>query len=701
MNTVTLLLGVYQSLLLGSLMKYFGIVAGLSQAAPFIVGIALAGFALGARSKEKTRPGWTGVRFVISSVILAFMLITRIYFLNLFRIVLLGDSPLFKMIFMGLTIWSACYLFSYVGYRYSLILEKAERPLMNYALLAAGFAIGTLIYGILSSVSNPDMALAATMVLGMLLADSRTVNIAGTIILVAVIVFSVPIRAHQFRHNAFTWGITEFERQASYWSPYYKVDVITYNDDKYLMGLYNYTGMIIGFRDGVDTGEAGRHIRELHYATIPPAAESALVIGSGGGTQHPVLDVSTLSTLTAVEIDPAIVRFMKEDFSAYNKGFYNDPRVTPVIAEGRTFLEKTDETFDFIEYESLDTRLYTSAMSVVPVEYRLYTAEGLAEAVDHLTTDGLMRITMGTDEDENVVTPLVSGLPEDVYSAVYRLTLDMKQLAGLGGGLVEQNDTLSGWTQKMPQTAIFVSKNKYVIDRINRWYESLGPGAADWIERIEIEPEPDRALADDRPFIGGPGETKTIVLFVILGIIFIIPGLISSRRQKDVYMHSIFYLIGAGYIALEVLLLSRGIRGALNPALTALILASIFVAGNAAACAVAGLIRPGKVSISLVTVLLVVMVLLSGPLTSTPQLSMLSSLAAGFLGGLYWPSALALVRRQERRLALSSDAFGILPGILLFHGTLFISGFKAADIAVAVVLVLVALLFISREDIPH
>lgn len=684
-----ILLGAYQSLLLGGLMKYYGVLAGLSQAAPFIIGLAFVGFALGARAGKKKRLVGLQWRFVLSASALGFLFFSRLYFPNLFRAMFLGENLTIRLLLLVVSVWLSCFLFSFVGYAYSIVLRSASRPALNYAALAAGFAIGTAGFGILVSLAGPDATFVTALLLGLLLIENSRARTAGGVALIVAIVAAGPVRAAQFNSIAFTWGVRDYKRVANVWSPYYKIDIITFNQDSILCGLYNYVGMILSFKRIEDVEEAARYYEAFYEATMPPGAQSALILGSGGGVKHPALFPPHMKKVVAVEIDPTIVKLMRGKFASFNRGFYSDPRVRPVVAEGRAFLGRNRDRFDFIDYESLDTRLYATSMNIVPIENTLYTREGLRQAVEHLSDDGLLRITIGTDEDEQVVRPIVSGLPAGVYYDVYRIKIDMAQLvAGIGEGVDGGGDAaLNGWTSSMPQTAIIVAKKTGRIEHVRAWYESLGPEAADQIQRINIKPDPTTALTDNHPFFGSLGPA-TGAFCLALVIVFLLPAILFSRRNPTGRMHYFFYFIGAGYIGLEILFLVRGTRSSHNPALTALLLATMFVAGNATACAAVNKKTPGKGTLVAALVLLAFGILFSQALTSTPALALSASLVIGFLGGLFWPTALARLPRGARRAALSSDAIGTLPGIILFHGALFVSGFYAAEIIVAALYVL-------------
>jgi hypothetical protein len=677
-----LLLGFFQSLMLGVLMRFYGMVAGLSAVVPFITGLAFVGFALGAR--RPMEPGQTGRqwRFLAALAALAFLLLSRLYYVNFFKAFFTGRWPVLPLVLLGAGVCLACMVFGYVGACYAASLRVSQRPLLNYALLALGFTGGALFFGLVGGafvgVYTPEYSVLFAVLAAYFMVDipqrGKVLGVSMAVLLFAMLFVS----QWQFGRIAFTWGVNDYKRVADEWSPYYKIDMLSFKGDSVLWGLYNYTGMLLASRRFEDMEAAAPMNEALYLAAMPPGARTALILGSGGGMSHPGLFTPHMSRVTAVEIDPVIVNIMSTRFSAYNRGFYNDPRVTPVIAEGRAFLQSNPAMYDYIEYESLDTRLYSAGMNIVPVENRLYTREGLAAAMSRLAPEGLMRITMGTDDDARVVLPVVSGLPDDVFFDVYRVTIDMELLTGVG----EQGagGALAGWKKDMPHTAILVAKKKYMLDRVRRWQAELPGAERAKIQRLDLARDPGAALTDNKPFVGGASQPGLSVwLFVLAAAIA--PALAAYGRRPHGARRgtlAFFYLVGAAYVCLEILFLALGVRGSLNPAWTALWLTSLFVLGNAAACAAASVLHPGRGVLGAAALLLAAGVAASLQLTQTPGAAMAASLAAGFLGGLFWPAALERVPAAARAHALSWDALGAFPGVVIFHASLYLMGFHAA-----------------------
>jgi hypothetical protein len=136
----------------------------------------------------------------------------------------------------------------------------------------------------------------------------------------------------------------------------------------------------------------------LHYlpAVLPyvlrPGA-SALVIEPRGGMDILAALHSGASSLVALEGNPLVVRAVRELGSVCGPVPYDDPRVTVVTEEPRSYLRRSAERFDVIVLSLADT--YQPVISGVYSlsESYTYTVEAMLSYLAHLTEDGILVIT--------------------------------------------------------------------------------------------------------------------------------------------------------------------------------------------------------------------------------------------------------------------------------------------------------------------
>jgi hypothetical protein len=119
----------------------------------------------------------------------------------------------------------------------------------------------------------------------------------------------------------------------------------------------------------------------------------ALVIGPGGGRDVLTALVMGARTVTAVEINPAIVATVRETFGKFTGGLYDDPRVTIAIGEGREYLRRSREQFDVVQASLIDTWAASAAGAYVFSEANLYTREAFGEYLERLTDEGILTVS--------------------------------------------------------------------------------------------------------------------------------------------------------------------------------------------------------------------------------------------------------------------------------------------------------------------
>jgi len=138
--------------------------------------------------------------------------------------------------------------------------------------------------------------------------------------------------------------------------------------------------------------------------------QRSLVIGPGGGRD--VLTALTMGarSVTAVEINPAIVETVRGQFGEFAGHIYDDPRVSVVLGEGREYLRRTSDRFDMIQASLIDTWAASAAGAYVFSEANLYTRQAFAEYLDRLTDEGILTVSRWHFKDLPTETLRMTGL---------------------------------------------------------------------------------------------------------------------------------------------------------------------------------------------------------------------------------------------------------------------------------------------------
>lgn len=132
-----------------------------------------------------------------------------------------------------------------------------------------------------------------------------------------------------------------------------------------------------------DPNDWSRDVGAFAFAMAP--AESAFLIGSGGGLDVAQARAHGVQRVVAVEVNPASVDLVRE-LGASTGLVYEDPTAV-VIGDGRRVLAGSDETFDVITLANVVTGA-AELRGAALTENRVYTVEAFVEYLQHLNPDG-------------------------------------------------------------------------------------------------------------------------------------------------------------------------------------------------------------------------------------------------------------------------------------------------------------------------
>ena len=120
--------------------------------------------------------------------------------------------------------------------------------------------------------------------------------------------------------------------------------------------------------------------------------QSVLVIGPGGG-----IDVMTAlrhgaQSVTAVEVNRAVVELMRGRYASYSGGTYADPRVHLVEDEARSFVRRSADHYDLVVMTVVDSFAALSSGAYALTESYLYTEQAMADYLEHLAPGGTLAV---------------------------------------------------------------------------------------------------------------------------------------------------------------------------------------------------------------------------------------------------------------------------------------------------------------------
>jgi SAM-dependent methyltransferase len=174
------------------------------------------------------------------------------------------------------------------------------------------------------------------------------------------------------------------------WNAYSRIDCVEGLPNSFAR-LYIDSDAWTGIR-GWDGNLANVQDMKWSYRALPfrltPNAET-LIIGPGGGPDVVAALASGSKKVTAVEMNPLMLKFVRS-YGARAGNLYDRPDVETVLSEGRNFVSRTDKKFDIILLGFVDSWASVASGGLSLSENYLYTAEAMRAYYDHLKPDGIL-----------------------------------------------------------------------------------------------------------------------------------------------------------------------------------------------------------------------------------------------------------------------------------------------------------------------
>jgi hypothetical protein len=264
-------------------------------------------------------------------------------------------------------------------------------PLKAYAVNVGGALAGSLLFTLVSYLElGPSFWLAPPLLVIAYFAWSDGKRATGGLAIAATLMLVVVL------------PLANVSGQRLIWSPYYRINLVPGVPET--AGLPNSAALGWTLRVNHDYFQRAVDLRPSVLAQAPalrPVAnnynlpyrllgktERVLVVGSGMGNDVAAALRAGSSKVTAVEIDPAIIRLGKD---LHPERSLADPRTNVVINDARAFFHQRahadGDKFDLIVFGLLDSQTALSSMSSVRLEFYVYTLESMREALSLLDKD--------------------------------------------------------------------------------------------------------------------------------------------------------------------------------------------------------------------------------------------------------------------------------------------------------------------------
>lgn len=197
--------------------------------------------------------------------------------------------------------------------------------------------------------------------------------------------------------------------------------------------------------------------------SLRPNAD-VLIIGAGGGKDVLGSLYFKQKSITAVDINDAVIEADNRVFGDFTGHLDRLPNVRFVRDEARSFVSRSDKKYDIIMASLIDTWAATSAGAFTLTENSLYTVEAWKEFISHLNDGGMVAFTRNYG-------------PRWGPNEVYRLTaVAVEALKELGVKEPRQHILVVSKQKESPNTeaelaTIIVGKSPVTEEQINQTWQ--------------------------------------------------------------------------------------------------------------------------------------------------------------------------------------------------------------------------------------
>jgi hypothetical protein len=423
------------------------------------------------------------------------------------------------------------------------MLERSADGIKGYSINIVGSLLGVLLYTGLCMFYQPPSVwfLMAGILMLISICVTRRLRWAAVITTIfCVAMVSLPATNRSIRDvlvSEMGTGETHTE-----WSPYQKLnwaattfrgETVAYQlmtNDSWYQYVVDLSDNFVRARQELFQGvppEWNAYNIPYHFYRNPP---SVLVLGSGMGNDVAAGLRNGAGHVTAVEIDPLILKLGRQ---LHFEQPYSDSRVTIVNDDARSYMQNSHDHFDLMMFSLLDSHTTSSNYANIRIDNYVYTREALTVARNLLKPDGIMVVKF------QVGKPFIAGRLKSTLTEVFGA-------APLEFG-AQQSFNVS------PGTFFVVGNAGRIAAAIQE------PGLKSHIEKHRNIPEQEAQITtDDWPFFyqRAPGLPSSVVLIAMV-LAIVCWHLMKRTAIPLTEIAWPFFFLGAGFMLMESQIVSR------------------------------------------------------------------------------------------------------------------------------------------------
>ncbi|MEW6202377.1 MAG: hypothetical protein AB1546_10395 [bacterium] len=660
--------------------------------------------------------------------------ITVHYFLgSLYYPYPLPENPVLRVGGFLISVLLSPSFFMFFGFLFGQIFRSSRNAPTVHGVYFLGMALGAPIghYSMQFLGGYPPLYLGGAAAM-FLMADRRWLT-AGVIICTVMLWLA----AHNHYRVFYVWKIDQYKHLSEHWTDYYRLDFISFRDDRCIGAVHN-TIMVWWACD--DPGLLPAEFHNLLTA-ISAGKRRILLAGRTDGLYGSIIMKHNpdVKKYVSVEFDRTMAELMKGRYGRYNGYLFKEPGMEVYADDLRQFIRKQAEKenkYDLVFLNGIGLRLAPLPHSVVQHEDYLTSRNNYDLIFNKLLTDkGVFVIDWGSSREEEIY-PMMANIPDDVYVLGFHVFISEFPMTGL------------------PLFYVVASRDKAQLERITREVAMIAS-----FKEIKFDTARKKAAQfnDDKPFHlkvlspvllsviapffillvfamvhvgfklkwGIPFKPDHVVFYVLIAVsafLIFYPGKIFNMAQADrspaillllasVLLFALraavpivvrwvravrsgnglwgtyFTLSGVAVGLLETCLYSRvSWLMPKGPGPGVVLVGIAYLVGFALPLLIMGRWRSAPrwaIFLSPITVLILTFWLVNG--LHAPAVSLVGTLVLSGMGCLLWACALVRLEPEDRLRALALFSLGVLGGLYLFQWLIFILGYRLSAVATGLI----------------
>ncbi|HET9910625.1 MAG TPA: hypothetical protein VFQ13_01985 [Anaerolineales bacterium] len=334
------------------------------------------------------------------------------------------------------------------------------------------------------------------------------------------------------------------------WSPYQKL--VVRENEAGALGQYEVEVNNNSYQDIMDLSDQyvsanpdiyPSELKGLSQYDIPllfhPEPRSLLVVGAGTGNDVAAALRHGVASVTAVEIDPAIITMGKE---LHPEQPYASPGVAIINDDARSFFATTSEKYDIISFGLLDSHTTTS-MTNARLDHYVYTKESILQAKSRLKDGGILTLTFYAQRV--FIADRIERVLEEVFNQAPLVFVVEPSTYGRGGVMFITGDMEN------------IQKQLAVNDRLAAYIKQQQK-----IYSLQLTHQT-KVITDDWPYLYLETPRIPTLYYLLIGVTIALFAR-SYRKWKAndntalinrTFWH--FFFLGAAFLLLEVQNISK------------------------------------------------------------------------------------------------------------------------------------------------